>query len=93
MSKMSKWPWQKWVGRLLPFVLGAATLTWKLLSPDSNPNWEPNWWAPVGLLLTTIVQVVLAIFPIKTTLGKIGMIFVVPYRLAVAAFLARKGAR
>ena len=60
---MSKWPWQKWIGKLVPFVIAVGSALWKVLSDE--PGWEPSWWVTASAALTTIVQWVMALFPAK----------------------------
>ena len=62
---MKYWSWQKWVGKLLPFVLGVALLAWKLISDD--PNFEPPWWPTISAFATVVVQTILSLFPPKAT--------------------------
>lgn len=56
---MKEWSWQKWVGKLLPFVLAVAAAVWELIEGT------PGWWPTVAAALTGIVQWVLALFPPK----------------------------
>lgn len=62
---MKDWPWQKWLGRALPFALAVVAAAWKLLAPDDNPTWEPQWWAVVSTGLIGVVNTILSLFPVK----------------------------
>jgi len=56
-----KWSWQKWVGKLLPFVIAIGGAIWSLIEK------EPQWWPILIGAATGIVQWLLATFPPKTT--------------------------
>lgn len=56
---MGTWSWQKWIGKLLPFVVAIGAAIWELLEGT------PGWWPVVVAALTGVVQWVLALFPPK----------------------------
>ena len=56
---MAQWTWQKWVGKLLPFVLALAAAIWELIEQT------PGWWPTISAALVGIVQWVLSVFPPK----------------------------
>ena len=56
---MSKWGWQKWIGKLLWFVIALGALVWQLIEN------EPGWWAVVVPAATGFVQWLLSLFPEK----------------------------
>lgn len=56
---MKSWTWQKWIGKLLPFVLAVAAAVWQLI------DGQPTWWPTVAAALTGVVQWVVALFPAK----------------------------
>ena len=47
---MKTWSWQKWIGKLLPFVLAVAAALWNLLEGT------PGWWPAIAAALTGVVQ-------------------------------------
>lgn len=57
---MGSWSWQKWVGKLLPWVLAAVSAFFKeVLEIDVT------WWPTLVAVLTGIVQFILSLFPPK----------------------------
>jgi len=56
---MKSWSWQKWIGKLLPFVLAVAAALWQLIDQT------PGWWPAVAAALTGVVQWLIALFPPK----------------------------
>ena len=57
---MKEWSWQKWVGKLIPWALTAASAFMKgVLELDVT------WWPTIVAAITGIVQWVLALFPPK----------------------------
>ena len=58
---MSKWTWQKWVGKIAPIAAGLlAGGIWSFLELPA-----PSWAAIVSGAITFFVQQILALFPPK----------------------------
>ena len=57
---MRDWPWQKWIGKLLPFGVAVGAAVWTLVEK------QPGWWAVGVAAATGIVQWLIATFPPKT---------------------------
>jgi membrane protein YdbS with pleckstrin-like domain len=56
---MKSWPWQKWIGKLLPFGVAVGAALWSFIES------EPTWWVVVVAAATGLVQWILATFPVK----------------------------
>ena len=58
---MKDWPWQKWVGKIAPIVVGLlAQGIWSFLELPA-----PGWAAIISGAITFGVQQILALFPPK----------------------------
>jgi hypothetical protein len=47
---MKTWSWQKWLGKLWPFVLAVGAAVWQLIDQT------PGWWPTITALVTGLVQ-------------------------------------
>ena len=58
---MASWPWQKWVGKLVPWALAAvAALLKEVMELDIG------WWPVIVTVATGLVQLIMSLFPPKT---------------------------
>jgi len=57
---MKDWPWQKWIGKLLPFAVAVGAAVWTLIEK------QPGWWAVAVAAATGVVQWLIATFPPKS---------------------------
>lgn len=56
---MKNWPWQKWVGKAAPFIVGLGGLIWTFVEK------EPQWWPIVVGAVTGVTQWLISVFPSK----------------------------
>ena len=56
MSIFSGWTWQKWVGKLAPFVIALGGVIWSFVEK------EPQWWPIFAGAVTGVAQWILATF-------------------------------
>ena len=59
---MKTWSWQKWVGKLVPAVIGVGGIVWSVI------EMSPQWWPMATGLGTLIVQWIVASFPNKASI-------------------------
>lgn len=57
---MKDWPWQKWVGKIVPWALAAIAAFFKEVV-----ELDISWWPLVVSVATGLVQLVLSLFPKK----------------------------
>ncbi len=58
---MKDWSWQKWVGKLAPIVTGLlASGIWEFAELPA-----PAWAGTVAALVTSLVQYLISLFPVK----------------------------
>lgn len=58
---MKDWSWQKWVGKLVPVVVGVLTVGfWEFAEMPA-----PGWAAVIAGVITVVAQAVVSMFPPK----------------------------